>query len=76
MNTEYKGMVEELKKSLARAKANRAHDYYADSPETAINALEKAITMLQMIKLEGVNMKEYLRMKDAFWCKIKFGNHL
>ena len=20
-------------------------------------------------------MKEYLRMKDAFWCKIKFGNH-
>ena len=20
-------------------------------------------------------MKEYLRMKDAFWCNIKFGNH-
>ena len=20
-------------------------------------------------------MKEYLRMKDAFWCKIKFGNY-
>ena len=20
-------------------------------------------------------MKEYLRMKDAFWCKIRFGNH-
>ena len=45
MNTEYKGMVEELKKSLARAKANRAHDYYADSSETAINAIEKAITL-------------------------------
>ena len=20
-------------------------------------------------------MKEYLKMKNAFWCKIKFGNH-
>ena len=20
-------------------------------------------------------MKEYLRMRDAFWCKVKFGNH-
>ena len=52
MNTEYKGMVEELKKSLARAKANRSHDYYVDSSETAINALEKAITMLQMINMK------------------------
>lgn len=52
MNNEYKGMVEDLKKSLARAKANRSHDYYVDNSETAINALEKAITMLQMINMK------------------------
>ena len=52
MNNEYKGMIQELKKSLAGAKANRSRDYYADSSETAINALEKAITMLQMINME------------------------
>ena len=64
MNNEYKGMVEELKKSLARAKANRAHDYYADSSETAINALEKAITMLQMInmKVEHRDQSEFNRI--------------
>ena len=45
MNNEYKEMIEDLKKSLARAKANRAHDYHMDSSETAINALEKAITL-------------------------------
>ena len=57
-------MVEELKKSLARAKANRAHDYYADSSETAINALEKAITMLQMInmKVEHRDQLEFNRI--------------
>ena len=54
MNNEYKEMVEELKNSLSRAKANRAHDYYVDSSETAINALEKAITMLQMINMKVV----------------------
>ena len=58
MNNEYKGMVEGLKKSLARAKANRAHDYYADSSETAINALEKAITMLQMINMKVAHDNE------------------
>ena len=57
MSNEYKEMVEDLKKSLSRAKANRAHDYYVDSSETAINALEKAITMLQMINMKVVNNK-------------------
>ena len=51
MNNEYKEMVTELKKSLANAKSQRSHDYYVDSSETAINALEKAITMLQMINM-------------------------
>lgn len=54
MNNEYKEMIEDLKKSLAGAKANRAHDYHMDSSEMAINALEKAITMLQMINMKVV----------------------
>ena len=55
MNNEYKGMVEGLKKSLSRAKANRAHGYHIDNSEVVINALEKAITMLQMINMKIVD---------------------
>ena len=58
MGDEYKEMVEDIKKSLSRAKANRAHDYYVDSSEIAINALEKAITMLQMINMKVVTYSD------------------